>query len=106
LQALLNRRPLLFIARCPYGIYLTHCCCACVTPYALRFLNALGVHDPYLLFAGGAAVTFAATVLLSFVTYHAVERPGIRLGKWFLQRATPLFGARPLPEQEARHVRA
>ncbi|CAA9280211.1 MAG: hypothetical protein AVDCRST_MAG56-3672 [uncultured Cytophagales bacterium] len=107
LQALLNRRPLLFIGKVSYGIYLTHMLLLlCLTPYALRFLNTLGVYDPYLLFAGGAAVTFAATVLLSFVTYHAVERPGIRLGKWFLDWATLLFGSRPLREPEARHVRA
>jgi peptidoglycan/LPS O-acetylase OafA/YrhL len=104
-QALLNKGALRFMGKISYGFYLTHLMLLlCFTPYVFHFLRSLGVHNAYLLFAGGAGAIFAATVALSYLTYHTVEQPGIRLGKWFTRHAAQLVDRLLHPKKEPGRV--
>jgi peptidoglycan/LPS O-acetylase OafA/YrhL len=87
LQRLLRWRPLAFVGRLSYGIYLIHMLCIPAT-YKLVSASTLGWT--------GSVLAFAATCLLSiagaWVLQAAVEAPGIALGRRWSRRLTAKGG--------------
>jgi peptidoglycan/LPS O-acetylase OafA/YrhL len=80
LQAVLNARPLVFLGRISYSVYLVQfIVILCCLPLVVRLGNAAGWPIP-VLFAAAVVAGVAGTVGLSAVTYRIMEVPAINLG--------------------------
>lgn len=104
---LLNNGMLRLFGTLSFSMYITHFAVLDVVRFALgmhgeRYLNPapsvlLGFQSnppfsiadwpPLGQFAALLGLTLLGTVLVSTVTYHLIERPGMRCGKWLIRRA-------------------
>ncbi|MBV9984799.1 acyltransferase [Bradyrhizobium sp.] len=105
-SAILNSRPLRFLGRTSYSLYVLH------PPLLALFAAHLGAHavGPYSRLGLGMATVIPITLVLSALSYTYVERPGIAAGKrliaWtrgattaFVGRARLAGGETPEPSQ-------
>ena len=82
----LSRRPVLFIGRISYSIYLLQfVVLICFLPAWCFYLNQRGVNlvGLYLLIL---AASFILTVSFSWVMYQIIEKPSIHLGHWLAKK--------------------
>ncbi|HTJ00184.1 MAG TPA: acyltransferase [Dongiaceae bacterium] len=84
----LTRRPLVFIGRISYSVYLLQfVVLICLVPALIHLLNAHEVAVP-VLFATALVSSFALTILLAWGMYYLVEVPSVNLGHWAARRMT------------------
>jgi peptidoglycan/LPS O-acetylase OafA/YrhL len=87
LGRLLTHPFFLMIGRVSYSIYLCHFIIfIMLTPLAIQSMNQLGVRNVLFLNIFIAIFTLTATIVLSNILYHLVEKNGIALGKKVIQR--------------------
>jgi peptidoglycan/LPS O-acetylase OafA/YrhL len=98
--AILKSRPLRFLGRTSYSLYVVH------PPVLALFAAHLGAYPsgPYSRLALGMATVIPVTLVLSALSYTYVEQPGIAAGKRLITRmrgATAFIRRAPLSDGEA-----
>ena len=93
---LLRSRFLLFLGDISYSIYLLHFVVLCTVIKGFTLLQeAVSARvDTITLAVALACVTCAVTVLLAWLTFTYIEKPGIKLGRQVLQGAIAPWGRR------------
>jgi peptidoglycan/LPS O-acetylase OafA/YrhL len=87
LQAFLEIRPLVFLGRISYSVYLLQfITILCLIPPWLHFLNSLGLYNKYLLLSLTLLADVSATLLMAAISYRYVEVPCISLGSWLSKK--------------------
>lgn len=82
LRGFLERRPLLFLGKVSYSLYLVHMIpIIFVGPYVIRALGSLGITDVTTLVAVNTAVMALMSLPLAHICHVSVERPAMRLGR-------------------------
>ncbi|MGH8024104.1 MAG: acyltransferase family protein [Limisphaerales bacterium] len=96
LAALLTKKPILWIGRISYSVYLLQfVVLLCLLPAAIAMLNKLGFAASPWMFPFCLAIAFAATVGLSAPFYQFVELPGIALGHYISAKLKKRAAAAP-----------
>lgn len=87
LQALLHWRPVVFLGRISYSIYLLQfIVILCVLPPWVHWLNAHGITGTASLLPLSLAMSVGGTVLLAALNYRWVEKPCLQLGGWLSKK--------------------
>ncbi len=86
-EAVLASRPVVFLGRISYSLYLVH--------FAVLFLCTRVVRAPVgpVDAVGLIALVSGASIAVSAISYRAVERPAIRVGNALCRRLAPHLGA-------------
>lgn len=73
-----------------YSLYLAHPqIVALLTPAYRRIESAFGAAYPTLTLLGCVGMTLALLLPVSWISYRLIERPGIRAGRWLIDRISP-----------------
>ncbi|HTB83777.1 MAG TPA: acyltransferase [Candidatus Sulfotelmatobacter sp.] len=87
LQALLEKRPLVFLGKISYSVYLLQfITILCVLPAWVHLLNLLGFRQVYVLLPLTLLASVSVTILMSALSYRFVEVPCISLGSWLSKK--------------------
>lgn len=96
----LTLKPVLWIGKASYSIYLlqmiTLCC---VLPAAIAVLNKLGFKASFWMFPFCLVIAFAVTAAMAAPFYEFVERPSIELGHQISARLKKRVSSKPVPLQ-------
>jgi peptidoglycan/LPS O-acetylase OafA/YrhL len=83
LQWLLSRKPLVFLGRISYSLYLIQfVVILCVLPALMHSLNAVGLVEPNVILAIVMFTGIATTIAISSVLHRYIEQPCIDFGHW------------------------
>lgn len=97
-QKLLSRKPLVFLGRVSYSVYLLQfIIILCCLPPLVRLANGCGLVNRPALFALVLLASVGATVGCSAITYRFVEQPAINLGHRLTRKIQLRFQTRPQP---------
>jgi len=89
IQKTLSHSVFVFFGRISFSVYLLQfLVILSITPVFVHYLNALGIHSPYLIFPASLLLTFSICTLLSLFTYQYIEVPGMKLGRWLTRRSS------------------
>ena len=80
---MLEWRPLRYLGRLSYSIYLWH------VLFLVGGLPAIGIHAPWLLLLTERPWRYVATCAMAMLSFYLVEKPLIRLGHHLAPPATP-----------------
>ena len=84
MQWLLSRRPLIFLGRISYSLYLIQfVVLLCFLPPLMHWLNSLGLREPNTMLAIVMFSGIAITIGLSAFLHRFIEQPCIDFGHWF-----------------------
>jgi len=75
-----------YIGKISYSVYLTHIFIFDLmisSPLYLRFAMSMGFYGEFIVFV---ALSFSLTIAVSSLTYRFIEKPGQRLGNYFMGR--------------------
>ena len=87
LQQLLNRRPVVFLGRISYSVYLLQLIVIlCLLPPLVAALNNWGITQPPILFPAVMLAGAAATIGGAALMYQLVELPVINFGHWLTRK--------------------
>jgi len=84
--ALLVNPVTLYLGRISYSVYLCHFAVLDGTVWLLGRVPALSAASPATRFAAVLTLTGLGTLLIATLTYHGIEVPGRKLGKWVIRR--------------------
>jgi peptidoglycan/LPS O-acetylase OafA/YrhL len=81
LQAILNHKPVVFLGKISYSVYLLQfIVILCLLPPALTLMNRCGLSQPVVLYAMTLLVSVGGTMALATLSYRCIELPAIQLG--------------------------
>ena len=81
-QRVLSIRPLLYLGKISYSIYLVHILVLKMAPPFLQFINNQGVTGVVSTSAVFALFTLSIVIALSDILYRFVEVPSMQVGRW------------------------
>jgi peptidoglycan/LPS O-acetylase OafA/YrhL len=86
-QRILNCRPVVFLGRISYSVYLLQfIIILCLLPPLVAALNQLGITQPVVLFVVTILASVAATVGCAAIMYRFVELPVIDFSHWLTKK--------------------
>jgi peptidoglycan/LPS O-acetylase OafA/YrhL len=92
IQHFLNRKPLVFLGRISYSVYLVQfIIILCLLPQVISLLNYFGVINAPALFVLTILISVAATLGCSVITYQYIEVPAINLGYKLTNKFSNVF---------------
>ncbi len=92
IQKCLSRKPLVFLGRVSYSVYLLQFIfILCLLPPLVRLANGWGLASRPGLFALTLLASVGATVGCSAITYRFIEQPAINLGHWLTRKMQLYF---------------
>jgi peptidoglycan/LPS O-acetylase OafA/YrhL len=93
LQQFLNSRPLVFLGRVSYSVYLLQMITVlCLLPQLVRGMNHLGVTSDPAIFLAVVLVSVVTTISCAAVTYEIIEVPAINTGHYLTKKIQRVFG--------------
>lgn len=87
LQKILNLKPLIFIGKISYAIYLTHfAVLVFIIPFFIGLLNEVGIVNKYFIWLSSLTVLLIITFLISYLLATFIEIPLARANNNFLKK--------------------
>lgn len=87
LQRALNRKPVVFLGRISYSVYLLQfIIILCLLPPLVKVFNQWGVTQPWVLFPVTMLTSVAATIGCAALMYRFVEMPVINFSHWLTKK--------------------